>query len=127
MVIVPKYRRKEFYGKLRRRIGKLMRELCRQKEIGLVDCNAMPDHIHMLLSILPKYSVAMTMGYLKGKSAVRFHRDLIKTKGTLFGRKFWARGYCVSAVGLDEGRIRAYIREQEDVDKQTDQGELDLN
>jgi putative transposase len=53
----------------------------------------------------------MTMGYLKGKSAVRFHRDLIKTKGTLFGRKFWARGYCVSTVGLDEGRIRAYIRE----------------
>jgi putative transposase len=104
-----------------------MRELCRQKEIGLVDCNAMPDHIHMLLSILPKYSVAMTMGYLKGKSAVRIYRDLIKTKGTLFGRKFWARGYCVSTVGLNEGLIRAYIREQEDVDKQTDQGELDLN
>ncbi len=127
VVIVPKYRRKEFYGKLRRRIGELMRELCRQKEVGLVEGNAMPGHIHMLLSIPPKYSVAMTMGYLKGKSAVRIHRDLVKTKGTLFGRKFWARGYCVSAVGLDEGRIRAYIREQEDVDKQTDQGELDLN
>ncbi len=70
MVIVPKYRRKEFYGKLRRRIGELMRELCRQKEIGLVEGNAMPDHIHMLLSIPPRYSVAMTMGYLKGKSAV---------------------------------------------------------
>jgi putative transposase len=88
-----------------------MRELCRQKKIGLVEGNAMLEHIHMLLSIPPKYSVAMTMGYLKGKSAVRFHRDLIKTKGTLFGRKFWARGYCVSTVGLDEGRIRAYIRE----------------
>jgi hypothetical protein len=78
----------------------------------------------------PNFGIAgagtVGLGYLKGKSAVRIHRDLIKAKGTLFGRKFWARGYCVSTVGLDEGRIRAYIREQEDVDKQTDQGELDL-
>ncbi len=104
-----------------------MRDLCRQKEIGIVEGNARPDHIHMLLSIPPKYSVAMTMGYLKGKSAVRIHRDLINTRGTLFGRKFWARGYCVSTVGLDEDRIRAYIRDQEKLDQHTDQGELDLN
>ncbi len=87
----------------------------------------MPDHIHMVLSIPLKYSVAMTLGYLKGKSAVHTLRNLTKTKGTLFGRKFWARGHCVSTVGLDEQRIRAYVREQEHLDTQTDQGELDLD
>ena len=79
---------------------------------------AMPDHIHMLLSVPPKYSFAMTMGYLKGKSAIRIHRELLKTKGTLFGRTFWARGYCVSTVGLDEQQIRQYIKEQEKLQKQ---------
>ncbi len=86
--------------------------------------NAMPDHIHMVLSIPPKYSAAMTMGYLKGKSAVRVHRELLGTKGTLFGRAFWSRGYCVSTVGLDEEQIRRYVREQEELDQQ--QGELEL-
>ncbi len=78
----------------------------------------MPDHIHMLLSVPPKYSFAMTMCYLKGKSAVRIHRELLKTKGTLFGRTFWAWGYCVSTVGLDEHQIRQYIKEQEKIQKQ---------
>jgi len=127
MVIVPKYRRKVFFGSQRKQIGEILRQLCRQKEIGLVEGNAMPDHIHMVLSIPPKYSVAMTLGYLKGKSAVRVHRELVKTQGTLFGRKFWSRGYCVSTVGLDEERIRAYVREQEHLDKQSDQGELQLD
>ena len=127
VVIVPKYRRKEFYGKTRRQIGEILRDLCRQKEVRLVEGNAMPDHVHLLLSIPPKYSVAMTMGYLKGKSAVRIHRELSKVRGTLFGRKFWARGYCVSTVGLDEDRIREYIREQENLDKQVDQAELELD
>ncbi len=127
VVIIPKYRRKEFYGKMRKRIGEILRDLCTQKEVRLVEGNALPDHIHMLLSIPPKYSVAFTMGYLKGKSAVRIHRELTKTKGTLFGRKFWARGYCVSTVGLDEDQIREYIREQEHLDKQLDQIELDLD
>lgn len=127
VVIVPKYRRKVFFGKQRREIGEMLRDLCRQKNIGLIEGNAMPDHIHMVLSIPPKYSVAMTLGYLKGKSAVRILRNLAKTKGTLFGRKFWARGYCVSTVGLDEHRIRAYVREQEHLDKQTEQSELDLD
>lgn len=124
VLIIPKYRRKVFYGKLRGRIGKILRELCRQKEIGLMEGNAMPDHIHMVLSIPPKYSAAMTMGYLKGKSAVRVHRELLGTKGTLFGRAFWSRGYCVSTVGLDEEQIRRYVREQEELDQQ--QGELEL-
>jgi putative transposase len=126
VVIVPKYRRKVFFGKQRRKIGKLLRELCRQKGIELVEGNAMPDHIHMLLRVPPKYSIAMTIGHLKGKSAVRIHRDLFKERGTLFGRKFWARGYCVSTVGLEEEQIRAYIREQEELDMKLDQAELDF-
>ena len=125
LVILPKYRRKVLYGKLRRRVGEIIRELCRQKEIGLEEGKAAADHIHMLLSVPPKYSVAMTVGYLKGKSAIRIHRELLKTKGTLFGRSFWARGYCVSTVGLDEQRIRKYIREQEKM--QQEQTELDLD
>ena len=125
VVILPKYRRKEFYGKLRRRIGEILRELCRQKEVTLMEGKAMPDHVHMVLSIPPKYSVAMTLGYLKGKSAVRIHRELLGTKGTLFGRTFWSRGYCVSTVGLDEDQIRRYVREQETLDQR--QGELELS
>ena len=94
----------------------------------MVEGNAAGDHIHMVLSIPPKYSVAMTMGYLKGKSAVRIHRELMKTKGTLFGRKFWARGYCVSTVGLNEQQIRRYVREQEELQKKMDaQQDLDLS
>ena len=128
VVIIPKYRRKEFYGKLRGRIGEILRELCRQKEVELVEGSAMLDHVHLLLKIPPKYSVAMTVGYLKGKSAVRIHRDLMRTKGTLVGRAFWSRGYCVSTMGLDQNVIREYIRQQEELDKQMDeQTELNLN
>ncbi len=77
VVIVPKYRRKVFYGQRRKKIGEILRQLCRQKEVELVEGNAMPDHVHMVLSIPPKYSVAMTLGYLKGKSAIRVHRELM--------------------------------------------------
>ena len=110
IVILPKYRRKVFFGKRRSEIGKILRQLCQQKGILLVEGNAMPDHVHMVLSVPPKYSVAMTLGYLKGKSAVRIHRELQKIKGTLFGRSFWARGYCVSTVGMDEEIIRLFCR-----------------
>ena len=127
VVILPKYRRKVLYGRLREQIGAILRELCRQKEVELVEGHAMPDHIHMLLSVPPKYSIAMTIGYLKGKSAIRINRELLKTKGTLFGRKFWARGYCVSTVGLDESMIRKYIQDQEKNQLGDEQGELDFN
>jgi putative transposase len=90
------------HGKMRRGIGQILRDLCRQKNIELVEGNAMPDHIHMLLSVPPRYSIAMTIGYLKGKSATRIHRELLHTKETLFGRNFQARGCSVSTVGLDE-------------------------
>ena len=127
VVILPKYRRKVFYAKMRRRIGEILRQLCRQKKVELIEGKAMADHIHMVLSIRPKYSVAMTVGYLKGKSAIRIHRELMGTKGTLFGRAFWSRGYCVSTVGLDEETIREYVRQQETLDLHQQQTELELD
>ncbi len=127
VVILPKYRRKVLYERVRRGVGHILRDLCRQKGIALVEGKAIVDHIHMLLSVPPKYSIAMTLGYLKGKSAIRIHRELLKTKGTLFGRTFWARGYCVSTVGLDEHRIRQYIREQDKLQQGEEQGELEFD
>ena len=112
IVCVPKYRQKVIFGGRRREIGRITRELCEQRGVELLEGNAMPDHIHLCLSIPPKYSVSNTIGYLKGKSAVRIHRELLGHK-RMTGLSFWARGYCVSTVGLDEGKIRRYIQEQE--------------
>ena len=120
VVIVPKYREKKHFKKHREASGQIMRELCRQKGIELLEGNLASDHVHMLLSVAPKYSIAMTIGYLKGKSAIRIHRVLFRTKGTLFGRSFWSRGYCVSTVGLNEAAIRKYIQEQEKHDRNQD-------
>ena len=124
VVIVPKYRKKVLYGKLRREVGGTLRDLCRQKGVELVEGKAMPDHIHMVLSVPPRFSIAMVIGFLKGKSAVRIHRQLRKTRGSLFGRSFWSRGYCVSTIGLDEASIRKYVREQEKLQEDQDQGKL---
>ncbi len=123
VVIIPKYRRKQLYGRLKREIGAILRELCRQKGVALLEGHCMPDHIHMCMSIPPKHSVAHTLGFLKGKSAVRIHRDLLHER-RMTGLHFWATGYCVSTVGLDEARVRQYIREQEKLE--SGQGELDL-
>ena len=114
IVFVPKYRKRSLYGSLRRNIGGLLRELCRQHGVELVEGHAMADHIHLCLSIPPKYSVANTVGFLKGKSAIRLHRDYLKRKQQFTGFHFWARGYCVSTIGLDEAVIRNYIRTQEE-------------
>jgi putative transposase len=127
VVIVPKYRRKKFFEGRRRQIGEILRELCRQKGLELLEGKAMPDHVHMLLSVPPKYSIAFTIGYLKGKSAVLVHRELLKTQGTLFGRAFWSRGYCVSTVGLDEGMIKQYIQDQEKHERDQERGLFDLD
>jgi len=112
VVIVPKYRRKVLYGRLRKEVGRILRELCRQRGIEMIEGNAQVDHVHLCLSIPPKYSVAMTVGFLKGKSAVRIHRELLKER-RMTGLHFWSTGYCVSTVGLNEEVIRKYIREQE--------------
>jgi putative transposase len=111
------------YGKLRRQVGPILRRLCQQRGITLLEGHAMSDHIHMCLSVAPKFSIAHTIGYLKGKSAVLIHRQLLHER-RMTGLSFWATGYCVSTVGLDEETIRRYIREQELLE--SGQGELDL-
>ena len=113
VVFVPKYRKKAIYGALRRDIGNIFRDLCRQSGVELVEGYAMKDHIHMLLMIPPKYSVSNTIGFLKGKSAIRIFRDFRQVERNFTGKHFWARGYCVSTVGLEEKVVREYIRNQE--------------
>ena len=122
VVFVPKYRRKELYGKVRTRVGAILHDLCRQRGVELLEGHLMPDHVHMCLSVPPKYSIAFVIGFLKGKSAVRIHRGILQVK-RVTGLHFWARGYCVSTVGLDEATIRQYIREQEELEKR----QLELN
>jgi len=91
----------------------------------LLEGNAASDHVPLLLSVPPKYSIAMMIGDLKGKSAIRVHRELLKTQGTLVWRSFWSRGYCVSTVGLDEAMIQRYIQEQEKHERDQERGLFD--
>jgi putative transposase len=121
VVFVPKYRRKSTCGTLRKEIGRILRELCRQQGVELLEGYAMRDHIHMLLMTPPKFSVANTIGFLKGKSAIRIFRNHLQVRRNFTGRHFWARGYCVSTVGLDEEVIRKYIRDQEREEKRQEQ------
>jgi putative transposase len=121
VVFIPKYRRKVLYGKLRRGMGRILRDLCAQKGVELLEGQAMADHVHLLLSIPPKYRVAHTVGFLKGKSAVRIHRELLRER-RMTGLHFWATGYGVSTVGRDEAAVSRYSREQEKRD--SNQGEL---
>ena len=121
IVFVPKYRKKSIYGVLRKDIGGIFRDLCRQAGVDLVEGHAMGDHVHILLMIPPKFSVAHTVGFLKGKSAIRIFRDYVKVKQNFTGRHFWARGYCASTVGLDEEMIRNYIKNQELEEKRQEQ------
>lgn len=125
VVFVPKYRKKMIYGTLRRDIGGILRNLCRQYGVELVEGYAMRDHVHMLLMIPPKHSVSNTVGFLKGKSAIRIFRDYMQVKRNFTGRNFWSRGYCVSTVGLDEKMIREYIRNQESEEKRQEQMRLE--
>ena len=124
IVFVPKYRQKKLYGKFRNRVGGIIRDLCRQRGVELLEGHLMPDHIHMCLSVPPKYSIAFVIGFLKGKSAVLIHRTILGKK-RVSGLHFWARGYCVSTVGLDEETIRKYIRDQEKHEQEQLELELD--
>ena len=99
IVIVPQYRHKALFGALRRDIGKMLRELCAQMDIELVEGHAMPDHVHLCFSVPPKYSIANAIGRLKGKSAIHIHREYLGRARNFTGLHFWARGYCVSTVG----------------------------
>ena len=124
IVFIPKYRQKVIYGKLRTRVGTILRELCIQKGVELLEGKAMSDHIHLCLSIPPKYSVSHVVGFLKGKSAIRIHRELLSER-RMTNLHFWAKGYCVSTVGYDEVAVRRYIREQEERDSGQMSIELD--
>jgi putative transposase len=110
VVFIPKCRRKILYGELRRHLGSVFKTLTEQKESRVEEGHLMPDHVHMMLSIPPKYAVAQIVGYIKGKSAIHIARTLCERRRNFVGQHFWARGYFVSTVGRDEKVIREYIR-----------------
>ena len=120
LVWIPKYRKKVLYRQLRKELGPVLRKLALQKESEVVEGRLRVDHVHMLVSIPPKYSVAQVVGYVKGKSAIWVARVMGRNRNFV-GQHFWARGYCVSTIGLDEKAIQEYIRSQEEVDKKLDQ------
>ena len=113
IVFIPKYRRKAIYGQYREDLREIIRNLCRYKGIDIIEGHMMADHVHLLLSIPPKYSVSEIMGYLKGKSALMIFDKHANLKYKYGNRHFWAEGYYVSTVGLNETTIRKYIQDQE--------------
>jgi len=128
IVWIPKYRKKAIYGQLRKYLGEVFRDLALQRESEILEGHLMGDHVHMLISIPPKYSVAQVVGYIKGKSAIHIARTYAGKRRSFVGQSFWARGYYVSyyvsTVGRDEETVRKYIQKQENVDKRIDQLEL---
>lgn len=121
VVFIPKYRKKALFGELRRHLGDVFRTLAGHRATRVEEGHLMPDHVHMLLSIPPKYAVAEVVGYIKGKSAIHIARTFLGKAKNYTGQHFWARGYFVSTVGRDEKTIREYIRNQEKEDKRQDQ------
>ena len=121
VVIVPKYRKKVFFGQLRKEIGTILRELFRQKGVEVLEGHAMPDHIHFCVSIPPKISISSVLGFVKGKSAITIHRRFLGKDKNFTGLHFWSRGYFVSSVGLDEKMIKSYIRNQEKIERRDEQ------
>ena len=111
-MFTPKYRRKIIYGALRAEIGKILRELCRRKDVEIIEAHAMPDHIHMLVSIPPNERVSEFMGYLKGKSTMIIFERYAHTKYKYGNRHFWSRGYYVSTVGGNKQAVQKYIIEE---------------
>src|SRR5678815_1590326 len=124
IVFIPKCRRKALYGQIRRELGLVFRELARQRESEIIEGHLVIDHVHMLISIPPKYSVAQVMGFMKGKSAIHIARVYAGRRRSFVGQHFWARGYWVSTIGKDEAGVRRYIQEQEKEDQRIDQLEL---
>ena len=120
VVFVPKGRGKVLYGKIRKYLGPVFHELARQRGSEILEGHMVQDHVHMLMSIPPKYAVAEVIGYMKGKSAIAVARQFGGRKRNFNGEKLWARGYAVSTVGFEEEKIRSYIRRQEQLDKRND-------
>jgi len=121
VVFIPKYRRKTLYQELRRHLGEVFRRLAEQKESRIEEGHLQADHVHMMISIPPKYAVSQVIGYIKGKSAIHLARVYGERKRNFVGQHFWARGFWVSTVGREESVIREYIRKQEEEDKRLDQ------
>ncbi len=124
VVFIPKYRKKRIFGSIRRRLGAVFRSLAEQRESRIEEGHLLPDHVHIMISIPPKYSVAQVIGYIKGKSAIQIARNYFGRQRNFVGQHFWARGYFVSTVGRDEQVIREYIRHQEKEDRRLDQLQL---
>lgn len=120
IVFTPKYRKKEIYGFIRRELKDVFHRLAQQKECRIEEGYLMLDHVHMLISIPPKHSVAHVLGFLKGKSSIWIAQNVANKQRNFVGHKFWARGYFVSTVGADEKTIRSYIQNQESDDKRLD-------
>ena len=121
VVFIAKYRKKVLYGAIRRRFGEVLRRLAEQRESRVEEGHLMPDHVHMMIAIPPKYSVSQVVGYIKGKSAIHIAREYAGRKRNFVGQNFWARGYYVSTVGRDETVVREYIRQQEQEDRRQEQ------
>ena len=121
IVFAPKYRRQVIYGRLKNEIGKILRTLCERKGVEIIEAQACPDHIHMLVSIPPKYSVSEFMGFLKGKSSLMIFDQFANMKYRYGNRQFWCRGYYVDTVGRNKKAIEEYIRNQLVEDKQYEQ------
>ncbi|WP_445369014.1 IS200/IS605 family transposase [Methylomonas sp. BW4-1] len=124
VVFIPKCRRRTLYSVLRKHLGEVFRRLASQKESRILEGHWMPDHVHMLISIPPKYAVSQVIGYIKGKSAIHLARIYGEKKRNFVGQHFWARVYFVSTVGRDETMIREYIRHQEQEDQRIEQMNL---
>ena len=125
IVFAPKYRRKAFYGSNRLEIGAILRELCRWKEVTIIEAEVCPDHVHMYVEIPPKLSISTFMGYLKGKSSVMIYQRWGNLKYKYRNRSFWCRGYYVDTVGKNEVAIQQYIKEQLNEDRQAEQLTMD--
>ena len=121
IVFAPKYRRKEIYGQIKRDIGEILRKLCEQKDVVIIEAEACPDHIHMLVSIPPHISIAQFMGYLKGKSTRMIFDRHAHLKYKYGSRSFWCRGYYVDTVGRNKKAIAEYIRKQLEDDYMAEQ------
>jgi putative transposase len=121
VVWIPKCRKKVLYGKLREHLGTLLKDLARQQGCEILEGHLLPDHVHFLISIPPKYAVSKVIGYIKGKSAIGIARNFGGRRKNFTGESFWARGYYVSTVGRDEDTVRTYIKKQEAEDRRLDQ------
>lgn len=127
IVWIPKKRRKIVYGRLKVEIGRILRRLCEYKGIEIIEGKTCVDHIHLCAAIPPKYSVASIVGYLKGKSSMMLFERFSRVKKNFKGQSFWARGYYVNTVGLDEARVRKYIQDQEVNESIEDRYDTDLS